>query len=186
MVSEEVVNVQCLSTWTRYNYLLVDRLNQYDTPQFSSSMVLLIQSFQLSKTYMCLCVSEALLILVELSMKIHIKYQSCFSWTHEFQASFKQREMYSSSSFCTITTKMVSNPNELPIFYKGSILNGILHCMRLFARFSCDLAITREQRAVTVIFHGVQLRPRSAICHVSPIENELRTRTDGVHHVKCA
>ncbi len=72
MVSEEVVNVQCLSTWTQYNYLLVDSLNQYDTPQFSSSMVLLVQSFQLSKTYMCL--SEALFILVELSRKIHIKY----------------------------------------------------------------------------------------------------------------
>ncbi len=86
MVSEEVVNVQCLSTWTQYNYLLVDSLNQYDTPQFSSSMVLLVQSFQLSKTYMCLCFSEALFILVELSMKIHIKYQCCFSQTYEFQA----------------------------------------------------------------------------------------------------
>lgn len=82
MVSEEVVNVQCLSTWTQYNYLLVDSLNQYDTPQFSSSMVLLVQSFQLSKTYMCLCVSEAQLILVELGMKMHIKYQSYIFFTN--------------------------------------------------------------------------------------------------------
>lgn len=110
MVSGEVVNVQCFSTWTQYNYLLVDSLNQYDIPQISiSAVLLLVQSFQLSKTYMCLCVSEALLILVELGMTMDIKYQSCFHEHMNFKfSSFKQREINSSSSSCTITTKTIS------------------------------------------------------------------------------
>jgi len=89
MDSEEVVNLQCLSTWTQYNYLLVDSLNQYDTPQFSSSSaVLLAQSFQFRQTYVCVFVYfrgfGSLLIPVEPGVTIHIKYQRR---EHEFQAS---------------------------------------------------------------------------------------------------
>lgn len=87
MDSEEVVNLQCLSTWTQYNCLLVDSRNQYDTPQFSSIAVLLAQSFQLRQTYTCVFVYsrgfDSLLIPVEPGVTIHIKYQRR---EHEFRA----------------------------------------------------------------------------------------------------